>query len=44
MNSLLNCMRQHPLRAASVLIVLAQLVTVVLAVVFWRTGLRAADA
>ncbi|MFB7287818.1 hypothetical protein [Actinacidiphila glaucinigra] len=43
-NSLLNCMRQHPLHAASVLIVLAQLVTVVLAVVFWRSGLRAADA
>ncbi|MFF3256418.1 hypothetical protein ACFYWP_36795 [Actinacidiphila glaucinigra] len=44
MNSLIICMRQHPLHAAGVLIVLAQLVTVVLAVVFRRRELRAADA
>ncbi|MFF3565478.1 hypothetical protein ACFYXS_36135 [Streptomyces sp. NPDC002574] len=44
MNSLLNWLRLHPLHMAGVLIVLAQLVTMVLAGVSWHRRLHAAAA
>ncbi|MFD3452867.1 hypothetical protein ACFWVC_11880 [Streptomyces sp. NPDC058691] len=44
MNNLLNWLRLHPLHTAGVLIVLAQLVTMVLAGVSWHRRLHAAAA